>query len=512
MGLPWPVVRRPSSWCRQNQLNGPNTLLRAPISIAPKPTVRETGIRVLWMPNPGPQTAFLACPYDWVLYGGQVGGGKTDALLADFLHQVHLPGYAGLFIRKSYPELLQVIRRSHQIYPALGGRYKVTEKTWFFPGGATLRFGYVTKYDDAIRYSSDEYQWIAIDECTHVPWPAIELLSTRLRASKALGLRCYLRLSANPNGRHMLDIRNRFIDGREPWKVYHDGKVTQVFIPARLEDTPQLAGTGYDDRLEVLGEAEKKALRGGDWYAYEGRVFTLTRGVHVWTWAEFEARTGHKRPPTTWRRYRCYDYGTAAPSACYWIALDSAPPHGTGRAIVYREDYTVTPDGKGGWKANKGLNLPPRDAAKRLARLSEGETYAGSWAGRDLFDDPRADTGNGAPIASHFQAEGVRFQAWKVGGGSRLAGKVALQQWLAPRADGAAGLVFIQEECEHALRTLPALDYAKNDPEQVDDSGEDHAFDALAGWAKMAPRPAVVTPPSGPRWMEAEYGAGARVS
>lgn len=501
MGLSIKLVRRPSWFSPARTPDGPTT--RALLALAP-----TMARRVLWAPNPGPQRAFLACPADWALYGGQVGGGKTDALLADFLGQAHLAGYTGLFIRKSYPELLQVIRRSQAIYPALGGKYRITEKTWVFPSGASLRFGYVTSYEDALRYASDEYQWIAVDECTHVPWDAIELLTTRMRAKEELGLRCYLRLSANPNGKHMLDIRARFIEERDPWEVYEDAEtgIASVFIPSTLADTPQLAETGYGKRLLVLGEAERKALAEGDWYAYEGSVFTLLPGVHTWTWAQFLERTGQQRPPTEWRRYRSYDHGLAAPGACYWYAVDQR-----GRAFVYRELYTVAVDGKGKVRPNVGLGLEPRAVARMIATRSEGEDYTASWSGRDLFDEVRADHAGGVRLVSHFTAEGVSFgSAWTTGPGSRVAGKAALHERLACRdAHGRVNrmpmLVFITEECPHAIRTLPALEYAKHDPEQVDDTGEDHAFDSLAGWCKMNPLPAARPQPLDPDWMRARH-------
>ena len=38
---------------------------------------------ILFKPNPGPQTEFLAAPEREVLYGGAAGGGKTYSLIID---------------------------------------------------------------------------------------------------------------------------------------------------------------------------------------------------------------------------------------------------------------------------------------------------------------------------------------------------------------------------------------------------------------------------------------------
>ena len=40
--------------------------------------------RSRWEPQPGPQTALLACPVFEVFFGGARGGGKTDGMLGEW--------------------------------------------------------------------------------------------------------------------------------------------------------------------------------------------------------------------------------------------------------------------------------------------------------------------------------------------------------------------------------------------------------------------------------------------
>ena len=73
--------------------------------------------RVIWRPQPK-QRAFMERPEYEALYGGAAGGGKSDALLCEALRQVHIPHYRGLILRKTYPELSELVDRSRELYPA----------------------------------------------------------------------------------------------------------------------------------------------------------------------------------------------------------------------------------------------------------------------------------------------------------------------------------------------------------------------------------------------------------
>lgn len=50
------------------------------------------------------------------LYGGAAGGGKSDCMLAEALRQVHIPHYRALILRKTYPQLSELIDRSRDLY------------------------------------------------------------------------------------------------------------------------------------------------------------------------------------------------------------------------------------------------------------------------------------------------------------------------------------------------------------------------------------------------------------
>ena len=77
----------------------PSALTENDIKLAPK-ALREhiEQENIVFRPNSGPQTDFLASPERDVLYGGAAGGGKSYALLADLLRYAHLPDHRALLI------------------------------------------------------------------------------------------------------------------------------------------------------------------------------------------------------------------------------------------------------------------------------------------------------------------------------------------------------------------------------------------------------------------------------
>ena len=77
----------------------------------------EEHANVLFKPNEGPQTEFLAASEREVLYGGSAGGGKSYAMLADPLRYMGHPQFSGLLLRHTTEELRDLIYKSQELYP-----------------------------------------------------------------------------------------------------------------------------------------------------------------------------------------------------------------------------------------------------------------------------------------------------------------------------------------------------------------------------------------------------------
>lgn len=444
-----------------------------------------------WQPNPGKQAAFLACPVFEVMYGGAAGGGKSDALLMDATRQVAHPKYRAILFRNSYPDLEDLIQRAHDLYPSMGGKWQESKKRWVFPSGAQIRFRYIERDRDVRRYQGHAYAWIGWDELTHFTEYQYKYMFSRCRTAHE-GLTCFVRASTNPGGPGHNWVKARFIDAAPPLTEIVDPKTkkARVFVPARLSDNPPLARTDYGNNLDALNDADRAALKDGDWDAYVGKVFRLTPGVHRWTWAQFNAHyqlpAENRALPRDWNRFRVMDWGYAKPFAIYWVAVDH-----DGRAIVYREWYGVAKDDKGDIIANEGVRLEPKRVAEKVKAIEAhyGETVVG-FADPACWAKGQGDHGGGPSVAEVMAGVGV---TWGKAKNDRISGKMALHQRLSfETGEGGAvrewpGLVFLEGHCPHAVRTIPALEYDEHRVEDVNTDGEDHAYDAIRYFCMARP-------------------------
>lgn len=234
------------------------------------------GRDVAWQPHAGPQTAFLASTATEALYGGAAGGGKSDAILYGALAQVHLSGYRALILRRTFPELRELMDRALGVFSRLGGTWNEQAKRWRWASGAVIEFGYCETYADVLQYQGDQFQYVGWDELGQIAeercWT---YLMSRVRRS-ATGQRLEMRASANPGGAGHYWLKSRFVDRCPPdgTTVTVEGQ-TRAFFRALLSDNPTLMehDPEYGARLRQLPDLEYRWLALGDWSAGGGLAF-----------------------------------------------------------------------------------------------------------------------------------------------------------------------------------------------------------------------------------------------
>jgi hypothetical protein len=244
----------------------------------------EVEASILWQPRPSniPQQTAYHCKADRLFYGGAAGGGKSSLLLglAFTAHD------RSIIFRREYPQLASLEEDAHDI-AGQAGRYNSMKKRWGgLPDGRVVEFGAVQYERDVEKYQGRPHSFIGFDEITHFTRSQFDFLTGWNRSTKD-GQRCRIVATGNPptnpEGRWVLEYwgpwlnkdhpryphppgellwfitvagEDLIVDGPDPIEV--DGQVyaphSRTFIPARLQDNPDLAGTNYASVLQAMPE------------------------------------------------------------------------------------------------------------------------------------------------------------------------------------------------------------------------------------------------------------------
>lgn len=215
------------------------------------------------------QVDFITYMGDEAFYGGAAGGGKSESLLVAALQYIHVKGYAALLLRRSFAELSKpgaLMDRAEEWLTPHKPRvhWNRETRTWRFPSGATLSFGYLDSENDKYQYNSAEFQFVGFDESTQFTETQYTYLFSRLRRLAGVNIPIRMRSASNPGGEGHGWVKKRFVDPTSP---------ERPFFPAKLEDNPSLDEAAYDKSLERLDPITRAQLRHGDWSDYRGGFF-----------------------------------------------------------------------------------------------------------------------------------------------------------------------------------------------------------------------------------------------
>lgn len=410
------------------------------------------------------QSKFLDAMYkfDYVLFGGAAGPGKSYVLrwsLVELLLYWASEGIkdvrVGLFC-EDYPTLKdRHITRMQREFPRWLGELRDSKSEGFafhlnseYGGGVIA----LRNLDDPSKYASSEFAAIGVDELTknkrqtfddlrfRKRWPGIEhspFLASSNPGSIGHGWVKKLWISRDFSG----DDENL-----DPSKF--------VFIPARAGENPYLPQS-YLDTLNSLPPAMRKAMLNGDWDIFAGQAFMeFSKNIHVLA----------QRPDMEgWLKIICFDWGYTAPGCALWLAISPENALGVQHIYCYRELYQT--------------QKTPEEWAENLATFTEIEDIALMVLPHDCFDNVRGNK----TIASIFEK---KLKTRIVRGNTQSKGarvnRVAITHQALSNAKDGKPHMFITQNCSNLIRTLPEQVYDEHNVEDIDTSGEDHAYDALS--------------------------------
>jgi hypothetical protein len=308
--------------------------------------------------------------------------------------------------------------------------------------------------DDPSKYMSTEFAGEFVEELTRDPFQTFIDLRNRLRYPgidevKFMG-------ASNPGGIGHGWVKTYFVD-----KNSGDSEQDRFFyVHANAYDN-KFISQEYIKQLESLPEQQRKAYLEGSWDIFAGQYYTEWRdSVHVCKYYfPFKSNV----------IVAGLDWGRTDPFSTEFTEIKTVDYDGKKffRAITFAEVY--------------GVDKMPKEWGQIIEdRLKEFNLTLSdiSWFRCDnqIFN-PGLDKSKS--IADQFIDFNEKFRTLlKPASKERIGGWENLHNWLSIAPDGLPYWQ-IASNCTNLIRTLPSLIHDENRREDIDESGEDHAPDAV---------------------------------
>jgi len=387
-----------------------------------------------------------------ILMEGPKGGGKSHCELMQAAYDcVTHDGVICLFLRKQKGSA-----REHMAELATAFKYiphTMEKNQILFPNGSVIKVAGYNTSGDVLKYNGQNISCLIYDELTMIKQEDYDTMWGNLRLEKK-GYYPRMYGSTNPGGVGHMWVKKKFI---EPKRAGNETDTRCVHSDTL--DNATLGENYKRDKLEKLSGQQRERWLIGNWDINEGAAFRFSRTRHV---AEtggafgYDYQGKHFSIGPDWIRVGGIDYGSRNPYCHLWIAINQ----NYGRVYVYREDYAAKLSTK-------------QQATRILQKTSEEEemlvTFCDPAMARQYENDPSTNA------IDEYAKYGVYLTP---GSRQRVAGKMKIDNLLEDRPDGMPGLI-ISPNCEHLIGQLDTLVSDPLNPEDVDTTEEDHAYDAL---------------------------------
>ncbi len=448
------------------------------------------------------QELFLMLECREALIEGPRGTGKSLVLILDFLREVGRGfgrDWVGVIFRRTSPELEDIKSAAEAIiskaFPK--ARYNQSKSVWKFKTGERLYFRHLFDKRHYWSYHGHGRQWIGFDElCSYPDSAPYLLMQSCLRSNNPLvSPLVRIRATTNSYGAGHSWVKARYVDPGPPG----------TFIENKGDGE---AVTGYRCRIYTPWAEAPLARNDPDYLARLVSLFpdpSLRRswvgGKDRWNidigsyFADCLSREHHElpagwKPPVGWRVTRAFDWGSAKPFCCLWVAWSPGAlvqirervvwmPADT--AVIFAEEYGTRYGVDPNANANTGLDLDADEVARLIL---ERDRMLGVRPEGGVADPACWIRGGGPSVARLMAAEGLH---WTKAKNARVPGWQEVRRRLraaVPKSDKQGRPIpaeypglYVSASCAHWWRTVPAL---RRDEKKLDDLNtdqEDHAAD-----------------------------------
>jgi len=268
--------------------------------------IREAMIgtrKMVWTPNPGPQTEAYYSKADVLLYGGEPGGGKSQ-LIAGLAYNCH---QQSLIMRRQYGDLDRIVEDVLKIHGSREGFNGSPPPKLRISKDRMINFAAAHRVGDEQGQMGKAKDFLGIDEATHFAEVQVRFLMGWVR-TEIPGQRTRTVLATNPpltsDGLWVNVMFAPWLDPNFPnpakpgelrWAVAdQDGKLKWVdgpgvhsvdgkdlesksytYIPASVNDNPHYANSGYRKELDSMPEPYRSILMGGFRTTFKDQDFQI---------------------------------------------------------------------------------------------------------------------------------------------------------------------------------------------------------------------------------------------
>ncbi len=254
-------------------------------------------------PQAGPQFEFANCDADFVIFGGQAGGGKSYGLLLEGYRYPENAKYRGVIFRRTTTQ----IRAPGALWDQARDLYRgatesrETQLDFTFPSGARLKLAHLENEKHVDGWQGSAADYFGFDELTQFTARMFWYIGLS-RARSVSGIRPYVRAGCNPDPaswvRELSDwwigpdgYANPERDGVIRWfyrqndEMFWYGSKAEAraahpelsgrdvdpksltFINSKLSDNPalDLVDKSYRAGLEAMHHVDRERLLGGNW-------------------------------------------------------------------------------------------------------------------------------------------------------------------------------------------------------------------------------------------------------